>query len=49
MAKVLVNDGIHPDGQKMMEEAGFTVNTTKIPQEELAEKLPEYDAICVRR
>ncbi len=48
MAKVLVNDGIHPDGQKMMEEAGFTVNTTKIPQEELAEKLPEYDAICVR-
>ena len=48
MAKILINDGIHPDGQKMMEEAGHTVTTTKIPQEELAQKLPEYDAICVR-
>ena len=48
MAKILINDGIHPDGQKMMEEAGFTVSTTKIPQEELASKLPEFDAICVR-
>lgn len=48
MGKILVNDGIHPDGQKMMEEAGFTVVTSKIPQEELVQKLPEFDAICVR-
>lgn len=48
MGKILVNDGIHPDGQKMMEDAGFTVVTTKIPQEELSQKLPEFDAICVR-
>lgn len=48
MGKILVNDGIHPDGQKMMEKAGFTVVTTKIPQEELSQKLPEFDAICVR-
>jgi len=48
MAKILINDGIHPDGQKMMEDAGFTVDTNKIPQDELAAKLPEYDAICVR-
>ncbi len=48
MANILVNDGIHPDGKKMMEDAGFTVSTTKIPQEELLEKLSSFDAICVR-
>ncbi len=48
MAKILINDGIHPDGQKMMEDAGFTVNTTKIAQEDLIAELPNYAAICVR-
>jgi D-3-phosphoglycerate dehydrogenase len=48
MARILVNDGIHPDGKKMMEEAGFTVSTTKIAQEDLINELPNFDAICVR-
>lgn len=48
MAKILINDGIHPDGQKLLENAGHEVDTTKIPQDELAAKLPAYDAICVR-
>ena len=48
MIKILVNDGIHPDGQKMLEDAGYHVNTNKIEQADLAAQLPEYDAICVR-
>ncbi len=48
MVKILANDGIHPDGQKMLEEAGFEVDTQKIAQEALAERLPHYDAIIVR-
>lgn len=48
MAKVLVNDGIHPVGQKMLEDAGFEVVTEKVAQGDLAAELPKYDAICVR-
>jgi len=48
MAKILINDGIHPDGKKMLESAGHEVHTTKIAQDELPAKLPEYDVICVR-
>ena len=48
MKKILINDGIHPDGQKMLEAAGYEVNTNKIAQEDLAAQLPAYDAICVR-
>lgn len=48
MVKILVNDGIHPDGKLLMEEAGYQVDTDKIAQEDLAEKLPAYDVICVR-
>jgi D-3-phosphoglycerate dehydrogenase len=46
--KILANDGIHPAGKAMLEEAGFEVDTTKIPQEELAAKLPDYVGIIVR-
>ena len=48
MKKILINDGIHPDGQSMLEEAGYEVNTNKIAQEDLPSQLPNYDAICVR-
>ena len=33
MVKILANDGIHPDGQLLLEEAGFQVDTEKIAQE----------------
>lgn len=46
--KILANDGIDPIGKKILEEAGFTVDTQNIPQEELASRLNEYDAITVR-
>lgn len=48
MIKILVNDGIHPDGKRLMEEANYHVDLTTIPQKELPEKLPSYDAIIVR-
>ncbi len=46
--RILANDGIDPIGQRLLEEAGFTVDTVHIPQAELAEKLQAYDAITVR-
>ena len=48
MIKILVNDGIHPDGKSQLEAAGFQVDTDKIAQDELMARLPEYDAIVVR-
>lgn len=46
--KLLANDGIDPLGKELLEKAGFTVDTEHIPQEELADKLPFYDAVTVR-
>lgn len=46
--KILANDGIDPVGKKILEDAGFVVDTTHIPQEELADKLNAYDAVTVR-
>lgn len=46
--KILANDGIDPIGKKILEDAGFTVDTNHIAQEELASRLNEYDAITVR-
>lgn len=46
--KILANDGIDPLGKKLLEEAGFTVDTTHIPQDDLMTHLPKYDAITVR-
>lgn len=48
MIKILANDGIHPDGQTLLEEAGYQVDTGKVPQDELPRVLPEYDVIIVR-
>jgi len=48
MKRILINDGIHPDGKAALENAGFEVVTDNIPQDELPSKLPEFDAIAVR-
>lgn len=48
MIKILANDGIDATGKKMLEAAGYTVDTNKIPQEELPTKLNAYDGILVR-
>ena len=48
--KILANDGIDATGQKMLEQAGFTVITEKIAQENLAKELHEqgFVALTVR-
>ncbi len=46
--KILANDGIDPIGKRMLEEAGFTVDTNNIPQDQLIDRLNEYDAVTVR-
>lgn len=46
--RILVNDGIEPIGKKLLQEAGFDVDTNKIDQSDLMQKLNDYDAICVR-
>ncbi len=48
MVKILVNDGIHPDGQTLLEEAGYHLDIRHIPQSELPKELPNYDVILVR-
>jgi D-3-phosphoglycerate dehydrogenase len=48
MVKILVNDGIHPDGRLLLEEADYLVDEDKVPQEELVQKIAEYDVLIVR-
>lgn len=48
MIKILANDGIHPDGKLLLEEAGYQVDTEKVPQENLPTVLPDYDVVIVR-
>ena len=46
--RILANDGIADDGKALLEQAGFTVITEKIPQEELASKINDFDVLAVR-
>jgi D-3-phosphoglycerate dehydrogenase len=48
MIKILANDGIHPDGQTLLEEAGYEVTTTRVPQDELPKVIGDYDVLIVR-
>ena len=48
MVKILVNDGIEADGKLILEDAGYEVSTTTVPQEELMKEQPNYDVIIVR-
>ncbi len=48
MGHILINDGLHPAGIKMLEAAGHTVQTDKIVQVDLMKELPKFDGICVR-
>ena len=48
MIKILANDGIDPIGEKLLEDAGFIVDTETVPQDKLAVALLNYDAITVR-
>ncbi len=46
--KVLANDGMAADGIALLEDNGFSVETTKIPQAELPNRIADYDVIIVR-
>jgi len=48
MARILANDGLHPAGKKMLEDAGHEVVTDKIAQEDLTSQLNSFDSIIVR-
>lgn len=48
MVKILANDGIHPDGRLLLEEANYIVDDDRIPQEELVDRIAEYDVLIVR-
>ncbi len=48
MAKILVNDGMAPEGAEMLKNAGHELVMDKVPQENLAAELNNYDAIFVR-
>ncbi|WP_316810163.1 D-2-hydroxyacid dehydrogenase [Pedobacter heparinus] len=48
MIKILANDGIDPVGKRLLEEAGFVVDTDTVPQDQLVEALKNYDGITVR-
>lgn len=48
--KILANDGLAPEGVKMLKEAGYTVITEKINQDQLAQAINEenYEILLVR-
>ena len=48
MIRILANDGIDPIGKKLLEDAGFVVDTETVPQDKLIEALQNYDGLTVR-
>ena len=46
--KVLISDGISPDGAKILTDAGLQVDNVKLTPEELLQRIGDYDAILVR-
>lgn len=48
MIKILANDGIDSTGKKILEAAGFVIDTNKVAQENLAEALKNFDGVLVR-
>jgi D-3-phosphoglycerate dehydrogenase len=46
--KILINDGLHASGIALLQKAGHQVDTNTIAQDDLLNKLNEYDAILVR-
>lgn len=48
MIRILVNDGLEDSAVNRLQNAGIDVDMNSIPQEELPQRLPAYDAIVVR-
>ena len=45
--RILANDGIHPEGKKLLEEAGFEVQTEKVSQDELADHVAQNSVVGI--
>ncbi len=48
MIKILANDGIHPDGRLLLEEANYEVSEDKIAQNDLETGEHDFDVLIVR-
>ncbi|MBL7915548.1 MAG: D-2-hydroxyacid dehydrogenase [Bacteroidia bacterium] len=48
MIRILANDGIDAAGKKLFTDAGFEIVTDKVPQDQLATALLNFDGILVR-
>jgi D-3-phosphoglycerate dehydrogenase / 2-oxoglutarate reductase len=48
MIRILANDGIHPDGRLLLEEAEYEVSEDTIAQADLPSRIHEYDVLLVR-
>ena len=46
--RILANDGLDAAGRQLLEEAGFSVSTEKIPQENLSSRIQDFDILVVR-
>ncbi len=46
--KILANDGMEASAKAALEQAGFEVHDVKIPQDELANHINEFDVLTVR-
>ncbi|MDC1068951.1 NAD(P)-dependent oxidoreductase, partial [Candidatus Kapabacteria bacterium] len=46
--KVLINDGISPQGEKILKDSGFEVVNSKYSQEDLPSVIADFDAIIIR-
>lgn len=46
--KILVNDGFEDSGINALKHAGFEVDSNKIPQDELVNRLSDYQGIIIR-
>lgn len=46
--RILANDGIDTAGKLLLENAGFSIDTQKIPQADLAAGIKNYDILIVR-
>lgn len=47
MRLILANDGIHPEGKKLLEAAGFQVQTDKVTQDSLASFISDNEVAAV--
>ncbi len=46
--KILITDGISPEGAKILTDAGYSVDQKKLNPQELVAQIAEYDCIIVR-